>query len=55
VLALLGPAPTAVDELIRRSHLPAAAVMDMLLMLELAGGIEWRPGNMVALLANPGH
>jgi DNA processing protein len=55
VVGLLGPSPTAVDELIRRSRLTPGAVMAVLLMLEVAGRVEMQPGNMVALLADPGH
>jgi len=51
VLALLGPAPVAVDEIIRRCHLSAAAVQDILLDLDLAGRLEWLPGNRVALVS----
>ena len=29
--------------------------MAVLLMLEVAGRVEMQPGNMVALLADPGH
>ena len=55
VVGLLGPSPTAVDELIRRSQLAPGTVMAVLLMLEVAGRIEMQTGNMVALLADPGH
>jgi predicted Rossmann fold nucleotide-binding protein DprA/Smf involved in DNA uptake len=44
-----------VDELIRRSQLLPGVVMAVLLMLEVAGRVEMLPGNMVALLAEPGH
>ncbi len=50
VLALLGPAPTAVDDLIRRCQFSGPAVLSVLLDLELAGRIETLPGNRVALL-----
>ena len=55
ILELLGPSPTPVDELIRRSQLSAGAVMSVLLMLEVAGRVEMLPGNLVALLGEPGH
>jgi DNA processing protein len=55
ILDLLGPSATSVDELIRRSQLSSGVVMAMLLMLEVAGRVEMLPGNMVALLAEPGH
>ncbi len=50
VAALLGPDPTAVDDLVRRCQLSSAAVMAALLELELAGRIEHLPGQRVALL-----
>ena len=50
VLALLGPAPTAVDDLIRRCQFSGPAVLSVLLDLEIAGRIETLPGNRVALL-----
>jgi DNA processing protein len=49
VAALLGPAPTAVDELVRRCQFSSGAVMAALLELELAGRIEHLPGQRVAL------
>ena len=49
LLALLGPAPTAVDDLLRRCQFSASAVMAALLELELAGRVETLPGNRVAL------
>jgi DNA processing protein len=55
IASLLGPSATSVDELIRRSQLPSASVMAVLLMLEMAGRVEMQPGNMVALLSDPGH
>lgn len=53
VLELLGPVPVPVDEIIRRCHLSPAAVQDILLELDLAGRLEWLPGNRVALVARP--
>ena len=53
VAALLGPAPTAVDDLLRRCQLSAPAVLAALLELELAGRIETLPGQRVALLGPP--
>jgi DNA processing protein len=55
LLDLLGPSPTAVDELIRRCQFSAAAVMSILLDLEIAGRVELLAGNRVALLAEPGQ
>ena len=51
VLALLSPAPTAVDDLIRRCQLPASVVQSVLLDLEVAGRIETLSGNRIALVA----
>jgi DNA processing protein len=45
----LGAAPVDVDELIRQCGVSAAAVLTVLLELELAGRIERQPGNGVAL------
>jgi DNA processing protein len=47
----LGPAPVAVDDLIRqigRSGAPAEAVLTVLLELELAGRCARHPGNRVS-------
>lgn len=44
----LGPAPVEVDELVRQIGAPPAAVLTVLLELELAGRIERQPGNRVA-------
>ncbi|MBL6456813.1 DNA-protecting protein DprA [Belnapia sp. T6] len=49
VLELLGTAPIAVDEVVRRCHLSPSAVQAILLDLELAGRVETLPGNRVAL------
>ena len=53
VLPLLGPAPTPVDDLVRRCHLPVSAVLAVLLELELAGRAEVLPGENVVLLGGP--
>ena len=50
ILELLGPAPSSVDDLIRRCQFSAASVMAVLLELELAGRAETLSGNRVALL-----
>ncbi len=50
LLELLGPSPVAVDELVRRCHLSAAAVSVALLELELAGRLERYPGARVSLV-----
>jgi DNA processing protein len=52
VLDLLGPSPTPVDDVVRRCQLSPAAVMVVLLELELAGRLELLPGNRVALLTD---
>jgi DNA processing protein len=51
VLAALGPAPLAVDELIRECDAPAPDVQAALLELELLGRIDRQPGNRVCLRA----
>jgi DNA processing protein len=53
VLELLGISPTAVDDVVRRCQFSAAAVMAVLLELELAGRVQTLPGNRVALLFEP--
>jgi DNA processing protein len=50
VIDLLGTSPTDVDDVVRRCQFSAAAVLAVLLELELAGRIETLPGNRVALL-----
>jgi DNA processing protein len=52
VVSLLGPTPTKVDDLVRRCQLSPAAVMAVLLELELAGRVETLPGNRFALLTD---
>ncbi len=49
IAQLLGPAPTPVDDLVRRCHLPVSAVLAVLLELELAGRAEVLPGQHVIL------
>ncbi len=44
----LGPAPVAVDELIRLTGAPASVVLTVLLELELAGRCRRHPGNFVS-------
>ena len=51
ILEFLGPAPSSVDDLIRRCQFSAASVMAVLLEFELAGRVETLPGNRVALLS----
>jgi DNA processing protein len=47
ILGLLSPSPTHLDDLVRRSGLPAAAVSAALMHLELALRVEFMPGNRV--------
>ncbi len=54
LLTLLSPAPTPIDDLIRRCQFSRPAVMSALLDLELAGRVESLPGGRVALLAPAG-
>ncbi len=54
VLDLLGTSPTAVDEVVRRCQFSAAAVMAVLLEMELAGRIQTLPGSRVAMLPETG-
>ena len=54
VVSLLGPTPTKVDDLMRRCQVSPAAVMAVLLELELAGRVETLPGNRFALLTDAG-
>jgi DNA processing protein len=53
VVELLGPAPVAVDEVIRRCQVSAPLVHTVLLELELAGRVERHPGGRVALISDP--
>jgi len=49
VLELLGPAPVALDDLIRECQLSPPVVATAVLELELAGRCQRHPGNRVAL------
>jgi DNA processing protein len=51
IVALLGPVPVPVDELIRQSGLAPAIVQTVLLELELAGRLERHAGARVGLCA----
>ena len=51
VVEKLGPSPVEVDELMRQCHLSAAAILTILLELELAGRLRRTPGNQVVLLS----
>jgi DNA processing protein len=48
--ALLSPSPTLVDDLIDRCQVSAAAVGAILLELELAGRVQFAPGQRVMLI-----
>jgi len=50
VIALLGPTPVSIDDLIRMAELSAAVVRTVLLELELAGKLERHGGGLVSLL-----
>lgn len=50
VVEALGPAPVAIDELIRYTELHAAQIFTILLELDLAGRLARHPGGMVSLL-----
>ena len=50
LVALLGPTPVGVDDLIRLSGLPPAIVRTVLLELELAGTLERHGGGLVSLV-----
>ena len=50
VLSGLGSVPTAVDELVRRCQVSAAAMAEVLLVLELEGRLERHRGNRVSLI-----
>ena len=50
VIALLGPTPVEIDDLVRLSGASAGAVRTILLELELAGRLERQRGGRVALL-----
>ncbi len=52
VLDLLCSSPTPVDDVVRRCQFSPAAVMVVLLELELAGRLELLPGNRVVLLTD---
>ncbi len=51
ILGILGPAPLAIDEIVRDTGFSPADVWTVLLDLELAGRLERQPGNLVALIS----
>jgi DNA processing protein len=50
IVALLGPTPVAIDDLVRLSHSSPAIVRTILLELEIAGRIERHGGTLVSLI-----
>jgi len=50
IVALLGPSPAAIDDLVRLSGTSPATVRTVLLELELAGRLELHGGGLVSLL-----
>jgi DNA processing protein len=50
VISLLGPTPVQLDDIIRMSGAPPAAVRTVLLELELAGRLERHGGGLISLL-----
>jgi DNA processing protein len=50
IIALLGPAPVAIDDLVRLSRFSPAIVRIVLLELELAGRLERHGGTLVSLI-----
>jgi len=53
LLSALGHEPATMEELVQRTDLSAAALSSMLLMLELDGRIERRPGNAYQVMPAP--
>jgi DNA processing protein len=50
LLALLGPAPVSIDDLVRLSHSSATNVRSVLLELEIAGRLVRHGAGLVSLL-----
>jgi DNA processing protein len=50
IVALLGPTPVGIDDLVRLSRASPAIVRTVLLELELAGRLERHGGGLVSLL-----
>lgn len=50
IISLLGPSPTAIDDLVRLSRASPAVVRTVLLELELAGRLERHGGALVSLI-----
>ncbi len=47
----IGPTPTHVDAVLRQSDLPASAINEALMELELAGRLARHPGNMISIVS----
>lgn len=54
ILATLGPAPVAVDDIVRATGLDIRAVRTVLIELDLAGLTERHGAQLVSLIAEPG-
>ncbi len=50
IIALLGPTPVSIDDLVRLSGLSPAVVRTVLLELEIAGRLERHGGSLVSLM-----
>jgi len=50
IISLLGPAPAAIDDLVRMSCTSPAIVRTVLLELEIAGRLERHGGALVSLI-----
>ncbi|MEI9805243.1 MAG: hypothetical protein WDN48_13375 [Pseudolabrys sp.] len=50
IIALLGPTPAAIDDLVRMSRTSPAIVRTVLLELEIAGRLERHGGALVSLV-----
>jgi DNA processing protein len=50
IIALLGPTPVSIDDLVRLSQTSPAIVRTVLLELEIAGRLERHGGSLVSLL-----
>jgi DNA processing protein len=49
VLALLGPSPVPLDEIVRSAALPAGTVRSILVELELSGRLSRHAGGLISL------
>jgi len=50
IIALLGPTPSEIDDLVRLSQTSPAIVRTVLLEFEIAGRLEYHGGGLVSLL-----